>query len=158
MTLFLPEELNLSDFLYKDHRKIINKDNDVFLDLLILRINQFNDYVKKDRKFTDEKYDEKIFGFNKNISGDKFYLYSIMDEEIISERINNYNINTLIENLTGVKSKIDISQKPNAYNCYEIISRNKNILKDLSYEELILYTILNKIEKKIRNFSNNFVL
>jgi len=152
MSLFLPEELNLSDFLYKDHRKNINEDNDVFLDLLTLRINQFNDYEKKDRKFTDEKYDEKIFGFNKNISGDKFYLYSIMDEEIISERINNYNINTLIENLTGVKSKIDISQKPNAYNCYEIISRNKNILKDLSYEELILYTIINKIEKKYEIF------
>ena len=48
MSLFLPEELNLSDFVYKDYHKNIN--NDVFLNILKLRINQFNDYEKRMEK------------------------------------------------------------------------------------------------------------
>ena len=48
MPLFLPEELNLSDFVYKDYHKNIN--NDVFLNLIKLRINQFNDYEKRMEK------------------------------------------------------------------------------------------------------------
>ena len=101
MSLFLPKELNLSDFQYKDYHKNIN--NDVFLNLLRLRIDQFNDYEKRDGKITDKKFNEKIFGFNKNIQGNNFYLYSIMDKEIILNKLKNYDINTLFENLTAAE-------------------------------------------------------
>ena len=143
MSLFLPEKLNLSDFQYKDYHKKIN--NDIFLNLLQLRINQFNDYEKKDGNITDKRYNEKIFGFNKNKSGKKFYLYSIMDEKIISEKIKMVNINSLFENLTAAESQIDMSKKQNTLNGYELFNKNMNFLKGLSYEELILYIILNKI-------------
>ena len=63
MSLFFSEKLNLSDFLYTDYHKNIN--NDVFLQLLSLRINEFNDYEKKDGIITDKKYNEKIFGLIK---------------------------------------------------------------------------------------------
>ena len=103
MSLFLPKELNLSDFVYKDNHKNIN--NDVFLSLLALRISQFNDYDKKDGEISDKKYNEKIFGFNKTIYGKKIYLYSIVDEKIISNEINSFNINILYDNLTIKESQ-----------------------------------------------------
>lgn len=144
MSLFFPEKLNSSDFQYKDYHKNIN--NDIFLNLLKLRINQFNNYEKKDGKITDERYNEKIFGFNKS------YLYSTMDEDILSEKLNVFNINSLFENLTAPKSQIYTSGKENARNYYEIFNRNTNFLKGLTYEELILYIILNKIENKYEIF------
>ena len=144
MSLFFPEKLNSSDFQYKDYHKNIN--NDIFLNLLKLRINQFNDYEKKDGKITDKRYNEKIFGFNKS------YLYSTMDEDILSEKLNVFNINSLFENLTAPKSQIYTSGKENARNYYEIFNRNTNFLKGLTYEELILYIILNKIENKYEIF------
>ena len=144
MSLFFSEKLNLSDFQYNDYHKNIN--NDVFLQLLSLRINEFNDYEKKDGIITDKKYNEKIFGFKKNLSH-QFYLYSIMDEEILSEKIKNPNINTLFENLIAEESQIDKSKKPNSYDCYEIFNRNMDFLKGLTYKKLILYIILNKIDK-----------
>ena len=150
MSLFLPEELNVSDFQYKDYHKKIK--NDIFLNLLKLRISQFNEYEKKDGKITDKRYNEKIFGFNKKISRQNFYLYSTMDEAIISEKIQKYNINSLFENLTAAESQIGMSKEPNAYNCFEIFNRNTNFLKGLTYEELILYIILNKIENKYEIF------
>ena len=150
ISLFFTERLNLSDFQYNDSHKNIN--NDVFLQLLSLRINEFNDYEKEDGIITDEKYNEKIFGFNKNISGTNFYLYSIMDEKIISEKINNININTLFENLAASESQIDLSKKPISYNSYEIFNRNMNFLKGLTYEELILYIILNILKTNMKFF------
>ena len=151
-SLFLPVELNLSDFVYKDYHKNIN--NDVFLNLLKLRIKEFNEYEKKNGKILDEKYNEKIFGFNKNILGNNFYLYSIMDKKIISDKLENVNINKLFEDLTAAESQIDRSKTldRNIYNCYEMFNKNMNFLKGLTYEELILYIILDKIENKYENF------
>ena len=144
MSLFFPEKLNLSDFLYTDYHK--NLRDDIFLQLLSLRINQFNDFEKKDGIITDKKYNEKIFGFKKNLSK-QFYLYSIMDEEIISEKIKNPNINTLFDNLIAAESQIDKRKKPKSYDCYEIFNRNMDFLKGLTYKKLILSIILNKIDK-----------
>jgi hypothetical protein len=68
-----------------------------------------------------------------------------MDEKIISEKIKMGNINSLFENLTAEESQIDMSKKQNTLNCYELFNKNMNFLKGMSYEELILYIILNKI-------------
>ena len=143
MSLFLPGELNISDFQYYDYHKNIN--NDVFLSLLKLRIDQFNKYKKGNEIITDEAYNDKIFGFNQNISGKNYYLYSIMDKEIISNKLEKYKIDQLFENLTGVESQTDEMGK--SY-YYETFNKNNNFLKGLSYEELILSIILDKIEDK----------
>ena len=144
-SLFFSEKLNLSDFQYNDYHKNIN--NDVFLQLLSLRINEFNDYEKKDGIITDKKYNEKIFGFNQNKSKRNYYLYSTMEKDIISKKLTKINITNLYEELTGKESQIGISNKPKTYNHYETFIKNMNFLKCLTYEELVLYIILNKIDK-----------
>ena len=65
-----------------------------------------------------------------------------MDEEIISEKTKNKNIDSFFENITAPESQIVISKKPNTK------YKNMNFLKVLTYGELILYIILNKIENK----------
>ena len=148
MSLFFSEKLNLSDFQYNDSYKKIN--NDVFLQLLSLRINEFNKYEIKNGIITDKKYNEKKFGFYKNISGSNYYLYSTMEKDIISKKLTNINIQKLFEDLTGRESQsdvIDVTKKTKTYDPYETFNRNMNLLKGLSYEELILYIILNKIDK-----------
>jgi hypothetical protein len=49
-----------------------------------------------------------------------------MDEEIISEKIKNKNIDSLFENLTTPESQIVISKKPNTNYNYEIFNKNMN--------------------------------
>ena len=71
-----------------------------------------------------------------------------MDEEIISEKIKNKNIDSFFENLTAPESKIVISKKPNTNYNYKIFNKKMNFLKVLTYGELILYIILNKFENK----------
>ena len=150
ISLFLPNKLNLSDFQYTDFHQKIN--NDVFLNLLQLRISQFNDYEKNNGQITDKSYNEKIFGFYKNISEKAYYLYSIMDKKIISEKFQRKNINSLFENLIASESQIFMSKKSNTKYNYGTFNKNMDFLKGLSYEELILYIILNKIENKYEIF------
>ena len=145
MSLFFSEKLNLSDFLYTDSHK--NLGDDIFLQLLSLRIKEFNDLEKKDGIITDKKYNEKIFGFNKNMSGSNFYLYSTMEKDIISKKLTNININQLFEDLIGGEPQIDASKKSKTYHPYETFNKNMDFLKGLTYEELVLYMILNKIDK-----------
>ena len=75
-----------------------------------------------------------------------------MDKEIISNKLKNVNIDTLFENLIAPESQIYKSKKSGTYNCYEIFNKNMNFLKGLTYEELILYIILDKIENKYEIF------
>ena len=150
ISLFLPGKLSLSDFQYTDFHNNIN--NDIFLSLLKLRIDQFNTFDKNDGKITDKNYNERIFGFNTNKGRNNFYLYSIMDKKIISDKLQNYNIETLFENLTAAQSQVDQYQKEDSIKCYEIFNRNMNFLKGLSYEEIILYIILDKIENNYESF------
>ena len=71
-----------------------------------------------------------------------------MDEKIISEKIKNKNIDSFFENFTAPESQIVISKKPNTNYNYKIFNKDMNFLKVLTYEELIFYIILNKIESK----------
>ena len=75
-----------------------------------------------------------------------------MDKEIILNKLEKININKLFENLTAPESQIDISNNAKTYNYYEIFNRNMDFLKGLTYEELILYIILDKIENKYEIF------
>ena len=148
ISIYLTEEqkkLNLSDFQYKDYYKNIN--NDIFLDLLKKRINQFNHFKKNKGIIEDNNYNDKIFGFNRNVTENNYYLYSIMDKEIILNKLKIINYNELLKNLTARSSQMsDTKTYSNVY--YEVFNKNMDFLKGLTYEELILYIILDRLENK----------
>ena len=141
------EKLDKFDFQYTYFDDKIYED--IFLLLLQKRIDEYNNYVKKDGKIVDDKYNEKIFGFNTDKNGNS-YLYTTMDEEIILEKLKENNTIILKNNLIGRQSQIS-SQNRSSY-LSEIFNYNMNYLQGLTFEELIFYIILDKLNKKYEVF------
>ena len=79
-----------------------------------------------------------------------------MDEDIIEQKLYEDNIGNLKKELTGSLSQME--EFKNQSICtnnrpYELFNKNMNFLKDdLTYEELILYIILERLEKKYEIF------
>ena len=113
VSLLLSKKLFLTDFqfseLYKKFKKIekIEIEIDLFLKTLVNRIEAYNNGVN---------YNEKIFGFDFNVYNNYYYLYSTIDDDIISIKL----------------------------------KENKNVdyFDELTFEELIVYKILERLEKK----------
>ena len=148
LSIYLNKEqklLNISDFQYADYNKYI--DNDIFKELLQKRIKEFNNLNKQKGIIIDDKYNDKIFGFNENICKTNYYLYSIMDQEIIFNKLKKTNYEELKNAIAASKSQIN---KENTYNnkFYEIFNKNMDYSRGLTFEELILYLILDKLEFK----------
>ena len=152
ISIFFTEEqrkLNEKDFQYYHTHNYIN--NDIFLNLLKKRISEYNNFKKENENIIDKNYDEKIFGFNLNSKKNNYYLYTIMDEDIIKKKLLEDNVRNLKQELVGSLSKI--GEFENQSICtnnrpYEQFNKNMNFLKGLTYEELILYIILERLEKK----------
>ena len=137
--------LKLSDFQYFDYHKYIN--DDIFIELLNKRINEYNNLIIKNKDLNNiNLYNNKIYGFHSNISENNYYLYTIMDQEIISNKLNKLNYINLFNNLTGAESQINVT-KTHTF-MYETFNKNMDFLKGLTFEELILYIIIDKLDNK----------
>jgi len=120
VSLLLPKKLFLSDFQFSEFYKKFKKiekiegfeiENDLYLKTLENRIQAYNNGVN---------YNEKIFGFDFNVNNNYYYLYSTIDDDIISNKLK------------------------------ENINKNKNVdyFDELTFEELIVYKILERLENK----------
>jgi len=151
-SILLPKEekeLKLSDFQYLETHKEIN--NDIFLEILKNRIKQFNNYKDKlNGEIKDNEYNDKIFGFNISINTLNYYLYSIIDEETIENKLKEINILKLKRDLLASKSQIDQNTYNNSqsHKSLNIFNKNMNYLHGLTYEGLILYIILDRLNEK----------
>ena len=120
--MLLSKDLNVSDFQYVEYNK--NNNNDIFLKTLIKRIKEYNKLRKNKGVLDDDNYNEKIFGFNFNVNNNYFYLYSTIDEDIIS--------NKLKENYQNRNDN----------------GNNMDYFEELTFEELVIYFILERLEYK----------
>jgi len=87
VSLLLPKKLFLSDFQFSEFYKKFKKiekienfeiENDLYLKTLENRIQAYNNGVN---------YNEKIFGFDFNVNNNYYYLYSAIDDDIISNKL-----------------------------------------------------------------------
>ena len=143
ISILLPEnekQLNLSDFQYSEKYKKIT--NDIFLEILERRINQYNNLNKNE-------YNEKIFGFNSNIKKSNYYLYSTIDDDLIEKKIKENNFIKLKNGLLGNKSQIneDINSRISSISKF-YFKENTDYLNGLTYEELILYIIIERLNNQ----------
>jgi hypothetical protein len=126
ISLLLSKDLNISDFQCDKYYK--KNNNNIFLKTLIKRIKEYNKLRKNKGAIDDDNYNEKIFGFNFNINNNNFYLYSTLDEDIISNKLK------------------EIHQNKN--------DNNIDYFEELTFEELIIYTILERLEYKYELLPN----
>ena len=152
ISILLPEKeklLKLSDFHYTySHDKIIG---DILFETLKQRINEYNNLQKKDGIIIDSKYNDKIFGFNEALKNPNYYLYSIVDKNLV-KKIKENNMIKLKNNLIDCLSQID--QKSLSINSNIIFNSNMEYLKRLTYEELILNLVLNRLDNKYEIYPN----
>ena len=155
ISIFFTEEqkkLNIKDFPYYDSHNHKSINNDIFLNLLKKRINEYNNYKKEKEKIIDENFNEKKCGFNINSTNNNYYLYTNMDIDIIKAKLKEDEIEKLKKNLnTNICHLSDTTTNKNN-KPYEIFNKSRDFIKDLNDEELILYTILERLEKKYEIF------
>lgn len=141
ISILLPEnekKLNLSDFQYSiKHQNM----NDIFFRILQRRIEDFNILMEKSDIIKDEN-SEKKFGFCKNKNNDNYFLYSIIDEDIIKSKLKENDLEYLKRNL--IMNQSEIYSRNDALAVYE---KNMKYLKGLTFEELILFIILDRLKK-----------
>jgi hypothetical protein len=126
ISLLLSKDLNISDFQCDKYYK--KNNNNIFLKTLIKRIKEYNKLRKNKGAIDDDNYNEKIFGFNFNINNNNFYLYSTLDEDIISNKLKEKHQNKNDNNI--------------------------DYFEELTFEELIIYTILERLEYKYELLPN----
>ena len=152
MSLYSPHVLKekkdiTSIFLNEDQKKYsiydfqyiyshLNKH--IFKDLLEKRIIQLN----------NKEMDEKKYGFYNN------YMYTIMDKKIVEKKLNDTNIFKLKQELLANKSEkyyfSNFNKDRKDDDKLFIFSDNIEYLKGLSYEEVMLYIILDRLENFIQ--------
>ena len=147
-SIFLTEnqkKLSIYDFQYIYSHQ--NKEH-IFKKLLEKRISEFN----------QKKFDKKIYGFFEN------YMYTIMDKSIVENKLSDLDYKNLKEQLLPNLSEIGIT--PSRFEDYQNISNSQNAnienssikdfpfinsdniqyLKGISYEQIMLYIILKRLE------------
>ena len=147
-SIFLDEnqkKLSIYDFQY-----IYSHQNEehIFKKLLEKRISEFN----------EKKFDKKIYGFFQN------YMYTIMDKSIVENKLKDLDYKNLKEQLLPNLSEIGIT--PSRFEDLKKISNSQNVniekspikdfpfinsdnieyLKGISYEQIMLYIILKRLE------------
>ena len=147
-SIFLDEnqkKLSIYDFQY-----IYSHQNEehIFKKLLEKRISEFN----------EKKFDKKIYGFFQN------YMYTIMDKSIVENKLKDLDYKNLKEQLLPNLSEIGIT--PSRFEDLKKISHSQNVniekspikdfpfinsdniqyLKGISYEQIMLYIILKRLE------------
>ena len=131
-SIFLNEnqkQLSIYDFQYM----YSHKGEHILKKLLEKRVSQFN----------NRNLDKKIYGFHEN------YMYTIMDKEIVENKLKKTDIKMLKENLLPNKSEIYSlnTNKLSKNDEYFILTNNINYLKGLSFEQTILYGILTRLNE-----------
>ena len=139
--LLLEKEKNLDllDFQYANYHK--NK-NDIFFLTLQGRIKDINNLMGKNNNTIEDENIKKKFGFCKNKNNDNYYLYSIIDEEIIKNKLKENDIKYLSDNLLMNETQ-NRNQRSDILEFYD---KNMEFLKGLTFEELILFIILDRLE------------
>ena len=147
MSLYLPHILKekkdiKSIFLNEEQKKYSIFDfqyiyshlnNHIFRELLEKRISQLN----------NKDINENICGFYKG------YMYTIMDKEIVERKINDTNLFKLKQDLLANQSEnyyFTNTKKALVDENFFILSDNIQYLKGLSYEEVMLYIILERLK------------
>ena len=131
-SIFLNEnqkQLSIYDFQYM----YSHKDEHIFKKLLEKRVSQFN----------DGNFDKTIYGFHEN------YMYTMMDKEIVENKLKKTDMKMLKEKLLPNKSEIYSlnSNKPSKNEEYIILTNNIKYLERLSFEQTILYGILTRLNE-----------
>ena len=137
-SILLPEEqkkFDLSDFQYTKNHK---NNNDIFLKTLEKRIGEMNALIEKNINIENYK---NIFGFCKNKNNNNYYLYSVIDEDIIKNKLKENDFEFLKKNLIMNESQINTRSS-----VMEIYDKNMEYLKGLTFEELILFIILDRLK------------
>ena len=135
ISILLSKDLILYDFQYAVYYNKMNIFNDIFLKTLIKRIKEYNHLKKKNGVICDNKYNERIFGFNFNVNNNYYYLYSTIDDDIISNKLKE---NYLIKNKKDLNKNKSQNDKDD----------NMDYFEELTFEELIIYKILERLENK----------
>ena len=137
-SILLTEEqkkFDLSDFQYTKNHK---NNNDIFLKTLEKRIGEMNALIEKNINIENYK---NIFGFCKNKNNNNYYLYSVIDEDIIKNKLKENDLEFLKKNLIMNESQINTRSS-----VMEIYDKNMEYLKGLTFEELILFIILDRLK------------
>ena len=143
ISILLPEnekKLNLLDFQYINNQQEMN---DILFKTLQRRIDEYNISIEKNDFFINNGYNEKKFGFCKTENDDKYYLYSIIDEDIIKSKLEENDLENLKNNLT-----INASPNNTKGNILAVYAKDKRYMNELNFEELILFTILDRLKDK----------
>ena len=143
-SILLPEKekkLNLLDFQYAYNHT--NKE-DIFFITLKRRIEDLNTKIEKNDNFLEDEKIKKKFGFYKNKNSENYYLYSIIDEEIIKNKLKLNDVEYLKNNLLMNETQ-NKNQRSDVIALYD---KNMEFLKGLTFEELILFIILDRLENQ----------
>ena len=146
------KKLNSSDFQYTkfNFRRIYN---DIYLLILNKRIEEYNNFIKKDGIIVDNKYNEKIFGFHTDKNCTSYsYLYTIMDEEIIVDKLKEIDLVLLTYNLVGRPIRTISKNITNYSFVDDIFNYNMDYLQKLTFEKLIIDIIIDKLNKNYEVF------
>ena len=143
LSILLPEKekkLNILDFQYSNYH---NNMNDIFFLTLQRRINEYNIFLEKNDDIEKKENNDKKFGFCKQKNGDNYFLYSIIDDDIIKDKLKQNDLESLRNNLIMNNSQINPRSS-----IMEVYDQNMDYLQGLTFEELILFIILDRLKNK----------
>ena len=135
------EKLDLLDFQYSNKHKNMN---DIFFTILKRRIKELNNLMERGVNIEEDEKNKKKFGFCKSKNNNNYYLYSIIDEDIIKAKLKENDLEYLKKNLL-------MNETQNNYSKNDIIAiydKNMEYLKGLTFEELILFIILDRLKNE----------
>ena len=138
----------------KDITSIFLNDNQKYLsiyDFQYIHLHKNDDHIFK--KLLEKRVSEfNSNSFNKNFTGFfKNYMYTVMDKDIVENKLKFTNFKLLIDQLLCNPSEINsISEKEKLNNMGFINVDNIQYLEGLSFKETILYIILNRLQEYIQ--------
>ena len=135
------EKFDLLDFQYSNKHKNMN---DIFFTILKRRIKELNNLMERGVNIEEDEKNKKKFGFCKSKNNNNYYLYSIIDEDIIKAKLKENDLEYLKKNLL-------MNETQNNYSKNDIIAiydKNMEYLKGLTFEELILFIILDRLKNE----------